>query len=121
MRRNALPYLGAAASALAYALWLESRPRKYHPDVTWLNVTGGVALTGAWVAARFALEDGPRSPWWAWRVTALMFVATGAPVVSVELAQEARRLARLRHVQRSTRDAQATAARKRRGGDGARG
>lgn len=119
MRREALPYLGATVSALGYALWLESRPLKYHPDVTWLNVAGGVALTGAWVAARFALERGDRSPWWAWRVTALMFAATGAPVVSVELAQEARRLNELRHAQRSTRNAEATTARKRRGGEGA--
>ena len=63
--RSKLPYIGAALSASAYAWWVESRPRKYHPDVTWPNFLGGIALTGAWVAVRVAQGvpplDGP--PW----------------------------------------------------------
>lgn len=80
-----LTYLGATISAAAYAVWLEVRPRKYHPDVTWPNVTGGIALTGLWVAARFAVEDEPRDLAWAWWQMFLMFCATGAPVIAWEL------------------------------------
>lgn len=78
-------YLGASLSAAAYAVWLEMRPRKYHPDVTWPNVTGGIVLTGAWVAVRYAAERRPRSLWWAWWQTTAMFIATGVPVVAWEL------------------------------------
>lgn len=88
---KSLTYIGASVSAAAYAVWLELRPRKYHPDVTWPNVTAGIALTGAWVAARFAFERRPRSLAWAWRQMLWMFCATGAPVVAWELAAKSRR------------------------------
>ncbi len=91
MRQTDLPYLGGAVSAAAYAYWLEQRERKYHPDVTWLNVTGGVVLTGLWVAVRYAMERQPRPLSWAWWVVFRMFVATGIPVVAwEELARGAR-------------------------------
>ena len=82
---KSLTYVGAALSAAAYAAWLELRPRKYHPDVTWPNVVGGIALTGAWVAARFAVERQPRRLAWAWGQMLAMFCATGAPVIAWEL------------------------------------
>jgi hypothetical protein len=82
--RSKLPYAGAALSAALYAAWLETKPFKYHPDVVWPNVTGGIALTGAWVAVRYAIEHEPRSLAWAWWVTLQMFVATGVPVVAWE-------------------------------------
>lgn len=90
-----LIYLGAALSAAAYALWLERRPLKYHPDIVWPNVTGGIALTGLWVAVRFAAERRSRSLAWAWWTVFRMFVATGVPVVAWE---ERQRLARLLHL-----------------------
>jgi hypothetical protein len=92
---NRLPYLGAAASATLYAWWLESRPLKYHPDVTWPNVVGGVALTGFWVAVRYAMEREPKPLRWAWMVTFKMFWATGVPIVAWE---ERQRLARALHL-----------------------
>ena len=88
---KSLTYIGASASAAAYAVWLELRPRKYHPDVTWPNVTAGIALTGFWVAVRFAVERRPRPLGWAWGQMFAMFCATGAPVVAWELAAKSRR------------------------------
>lgn len=79
-----LPYLGASATAALYAYWLEMRPLKYHGDVVWKNVLGGIALTGFWVGVRYAIERQPRSLAWAWWITFLMFVATGVPVVTWE-------------------------------------
>lgn len=80
-----LTYVGASLSAALYAWWIEQRERKYHPDITWLNVTGGIVLTGVWVAVRYAVERRPRSLAWAWWQTTAMFAATGIPVVAWEL------------------------------------
>lgn len=95
-----LTYAGAMASAALYAYWLETRPRKYHPDVTVVNVTGGVALTGAWVATEIAtgLPDGltPRqAASWSLGVMCRMFVTTATPIWAMELYQQRRRVARL--------------------------
>jgi hypothetical protein len=98
-----LPYLGASISAAVYAWWVESRPRKYHPDVTWPNVLGGIVLTGAWVAVRYAVEGRPRSLAWAWLTTFKMFWATGIPVVAWE---ERQRIARAFDLVRYTREGQ---------------
>jgi hypothetical protein len=89
--RSTLPYIGASLSAALYAYWLETRPLKYHGDVVWKNVAGGIALTGAWVAVRYAIETEPRSLAWAWWVTLRMFVATGVPVVAWEEAMKSER------------------------------
>jgi hypothetical protein len=108
--RSTLPYVGAATSAALYAWWVESRPRKYHPDVTWPNVLGGVALTGFWVAVRYAAEPEPRSLHWAWMVTFQMFWATGLPVVAwEELAKDGRYDALVAYLRGGYRD-QATPA-----------
>jgi hypothetical protein len=109
--RSTLPYVGAATSAALYAWWVESRPRKYHPDVTWPNVLGGVALTGFWVAVRYAAEPEPRSLHWAWMVTFQMFWATGLPVVAwEELAKDGRYRALIAYLRGEHRRDQATPA-----------
>jgi hypothetical protein len=95
MRNTRLPYVGGAISAVLYAYWLERRPLKYHPDIVWPNVAGGIILTGFWVAVRYAVERQPRSLRWAWLVTFKMFWATGVPVVAWE---ERQRLARALHL-----------------------
>lgn len=95
MQRTDLPYLGGLLSAAWYAWWIEQRERKYHPDVTWVNVARGVALTGAWVAVRIAQGapsgDANAGARWAWWVTLRMFCATGLPVVGWELIAQLRR------------------------------
>jgi hypothetical protein len=132
--REKLPYAGAALSAALYAWWVESRPQKYHPDATWPNVLGGVALTGVWVGVRYAVEPpdsqpapvstanpllraalwvlrpAPRSLRWAWMVTFWMFWATGVPVVTwEELAKDGRYHALVAYLRGSHRDQAATA------------
>lgn len=105
MRRTDLPYAGGLLSAALYAYWLEQRERKYHPDVTWLNVARGIALTGGWVAVRIAQGapggDADRGARWAWWVTLRMFIATGIPVVGWELlAQDGRAKSLLAYLRR---------------------
>ncbi len=109
MRKTDLPYLGGFVTAALYALWLERRPLKYHPDVTWPNVTGGVALTGLWVAARIACGvpaglTPQQAAAWAWWVTFRMFWATGVPVVAWELWAKGGRARRLVAYIREDRD-----------------
>lgn len=92
-------YAGAAASATLYAWWLESRPLKYHPDIVWPNVTGGIAITGAWVALGIA-QGVPagltpqQAARWTWWLTFRMFVATGVPVVAWEMWHAGKRAQR---------------------------
>lgn len=106
MRRTDLPYIGGFCSAAFYAIRLERRPKKYHPDVTINNVTKGIVLTGAWVAVRALMGAPTRAEdplmawaWWAaaserdrgarwlWLVTVQMFCATGAAMYAMELWQ----------------------------------
>lgn len=84
-----LTYAALFLATSLYALALERLrrdPRRtYAPRWTWLTVVIGVAIVGAFVALRLALEVPPLTgqalAWWEWWVWVGHFVAGGAPIV----------------------------------------
>ena len=73
-----------AGATAVYAVYLESLKSSYHPNRTYWTVVAGVALTGAGVAFRIALDvpdEAPRTvAWWMWWQVFNHFITSGAVI-----------------------------------------